>query len=305
LNVLEITSEEPGAGKTHLLFLLAAIAVLPQSYAGVVLNGMYSTIVVLDTDNRFCVQRLIQIMRHYIEQQCKNEQENTSAITDDNAHPRLDEATTSHLISISLQHIHIFRPQSLPSLLATLSSLPTYLLTATAHHSSNRPLHSVLLDSATAFYWHHRAASETMQLSHPGPQPEPTYTHLVHTLRSLAQLFSCPVIATTSPPFVTSTFTSLSAAVDVTGGGTGVGLSARPQALRHFMPHPWPAFVTVRLRVARVAVPRFALGLSVEEAMGEREERQKEVERGRFVAVADDGHGGFGFRICAEGVEVE
>ena len=71
------------------------------------------------------------------------------------------------------------------------------------------------------------------------------------------------------------------------------------------MPHPWPAFVTVRLRVARVAVPRFALGLSVEEALGEREERQREVEMGRFVVVADDGGGGFGFRICGEGVEVE
>jgi hypothetical protein len=59
------------------------------------------------------------------------------------------------------------------------------------------------------------------------------------------------------------------------------------------------------LCVARVAVPRFALGLSVEEALGEREERQKEVETGKFVAVADNGDGGFGFRICAEGVEVE
>ena len=71
------------------------------------------------------------------------------------------------------------------------------------------------------------------------------------------------------------------------------------------MPHPWPSFVTVRLRVARVEIPRFALGLSVEEALGEKEERQREVERGRFVVIADNGGGGFGFRICGEGVEVE
>ena len=43
----------------------------------------------------------------------------------------------------------------------------------------------------------------------------------------------------------------------------------------------------------------------MEEALGEKEKRQKEVERGRFVAIADEGGGGFGFRICAEGVEVD
>ena len=304
-NVLEITSEEPGAGKTHLLFLLAAIAVLPKSHSGVILNGMHSTIVVVDADNRFCVQRLTQIMRHYIEQQCKNHQDNMPVATDDSHSPHLDEATTSHLISASLQHIHIFRPQSLSSLLTTLTTLQNYLLTSTAHHSSTRRLHSILLDSATAFYWNHRAASETTNLSEPAPQPQPTYNHLVHALRSLAQLFSCPVIATTSPPFATSASTSSSTAIAIGGRGTGIGLSAPPAIRRHFMPHSWSAFVTVRLHVARVAIPRFALGLSVEEALREKEERQREVEKGMFVVVADDGSGGFGFSICGEGVEVE
>jgi len=71
------------------------------------------------------------------------------------------------------------------------------------------------------------------------------------------------------------------------------------------MPHSWSAFVTVRLHVARVAIPRFALGLSVEEALREKEERQREVEKGMFVVVTDDGSGGFRFSICGEGVEVE
>ena len=294
-SVLEITSEEPGAGKTHLLYLLAAIAVLPRSHAGLALNGMHSTIVVLDTDNRFCVQRLVQIMRHYIERQCKNHPDNISANPNETSKPSLDEATTSYLISTSLQHIHIFRPQSLPSLLANLSSLPTYLLTPTDHHSSPRSLHSILLDSATAFYWNHRAAEETIS------QPQPTYPHLIHTLHDLALRFSCPIIATTTSPFALSASSAAEA---------GVGFRPPASRQRPFMPRSWSEFVGVRLVVARAAVPRFALGLSVEEALVERGVRQREVGKGRFVAVvagagSGDGGGGFGFRIGEEGVDVE
>jgi len=76
------------------------------------------------------------------------------------------------------------------------------------------------------------------------------------------------------------------------------------------MPRSWSEFVGVRLVVARAAVPRFALGLSVEEALVERGVRQREVGKGRFVAVvagagSGDGGGGFGFRIGEEGVDVE
>lgn len=290
-NVVEITSEEPGAGKTHLLYLITTIAVLPHSHGEVTLNGNHSTVVVVDTDDRFSIERLAQVMKHYINLQGKTrEDERQEAPVD--AQPLLSETTISDLISTSLRHTHIFRPQSLTSAISTLQSLSEYLLNETSHHSSNRPLHSIMIDSLTAFYWPLRAFQDNARLASLDHavynSSQPTYAQLVNHLRSLAHRFSCSIIATSTNPFSSATTRN----ADAPGP-------------RHFLSSSWSTFSTLRLHVARQQVPKFAYGLSIEEAVAEKDERWKEVEKGRFEALIDGSSGGRLVFSVKEGVGVE
>ena len=269
--VLEITSEEPGAGKTHLLYLIVTLAVLPHSHDDISLNGRHSAVVVLDTDERFSIERLVQVMRHYINQQIKARNDDDQAPDKEPQHP--SEASITELISRSLQHIHIFRPQSLASATATLSALPCYLLDPSAHHSATRPLHSILIDSLTAFHWGAQASSDGARAP---------YAPLTAALQAQAALFDAAIVGTSVSPF----------------SGTGRAADAS------VVPRPWPALRPLRLRVARSPVPKVAPRLSVEEALRGRGERATEVERGRFEAVVEGG-ARFGFWIGEEGVAVD
>jgi len=194
--VLEITSEEPGAGKTHLLYLIVAVAVLPHSHDEIGLNGKHSAVVVFDTDERFSVERLVQVMRHYIDRQTKMRNSEDQEPAEERQH-QPSEASITELISNSLQHVHIFRPQSLDSATATLSSLPSYLLNPSNHHSTSRPLHSIIIDSLTTFHWPARAASSSSSSSAPAPAP---YAPLTQQLQAQAALFSAAVIGTSTSP---------------------------------------------------------------------------------------------------------
>lgn len=285
-NTIEFTSDEPGAGKTHLLYLIVAIAVLPHSISGVLLNGNYSTVVVFDADDRFSVERLVQVIQHYIHQQI-NAHEDDGQGTEKDPQPQPSEADIEDVISTSLQHIHIFQPQSLASTISTLQSLPSYLLDATKHHSSNRPLHSIIIDSITTYYWAYRASEDNARLAsldRPAPQnpataPQATYSQLYHHLRTLSHRFSCSIIAT--------------------------GTNSSSRYLGSDAGLPWPALPTLRLHMARKAVPKFAPAMSVEEAMAEKEERWREVQKGQFVAISGTANGGFGYWIRNEGVGVD
>lgn len=287
-NIVEITSEEPGAGKTHLLYLIIAIAVLPHSLSGVILNGNCSAIVIFDTDDRFSVERLVQVVRLHIDQQIKAHKEDGQE-TESDPQPAPSDVAISDVISTSLQHIHIFRPQSLASTISSLQYLPTYILDGTKHHSSNRSLHSIIIDSITTFYWPLRASEDNARLESldrtiSAPQIRPrtshgTFAQLLHHMRVLSHQFSCSIITT--------------------------GTSPSARYMDSDAGFPWPALPMLRLRVARKAVPKFAPALSIEEAVAEKEDRWKEVQKGRFVVVADDGRGEFEFWIRSEGVGVD
>ena len=247
-----------------MLYYITAIAVLPTTYSGVPLDGKLSAVVVLDTDGRFDVRRLAHVMRSHILQRKDSynttvkstlqSNNDTAQSTETAASVQLSEDAVENLIKISLQHIYIFRPQSFASQLATLSTLPSYLLSSTAHKSSHRPLHSILIDSVSAFYWQSlpsTTATDSNANSKPSPSP---YATLTSRLRTLQSQFHCPVIT------------------------TSWSVGARPH-----LPSLWQNFVTVRLVVGRKAVPPFPPGFSVEEAGREREQRQSVVRKGEFI----------------------
>ncbi|EGC45199.1 Rad51 family DNA repair protein [Histoplasma capsulatum var. duboisii H88] len=327
--VLEITSPSSADGKTHLLYYITAVAVLPDTYRNVALPGRNSAIVYLDTDFRFDAVRLREVAKGIVLERAA-EQGVSLPVTgshyeggngDGDGDDDIDQ-----LLHTALSHVHIFRPQSSVSLLATIQSIEHYLLRGTGtvegegegmhkHASHSRPLHSILLDSASAFYWQDRRELEVLNI--PGVREErarwaqvqnqnqdhnDTETNtatfqsllphqIIHALRSLQHTFSCPLVFTTWGLLRAKPRTSYSTSHVLPASTTCTPLytSHRP-SIRPHLPRPWASFPTCRVIVQRDVVHPFAPFLTLEEAKREARERQRVVKKGRVVGWVD-GHG--------------
>ncbi|KAK1075770.1 hypothetical protein LTR74_000178 [Friedmanniomyces endolithicus] len=297
--ILELTSTSPGSGKTHLLYHLTALAVLPSD-----LGGKESCVVILDTDGTFSIPRLAQQLLLLIKAPSSTDQEN-----DD-------------ILLSSLKHIHIFRPQSLASSIATLTTLPAYLFDASRHYSLDRAASFIALASASAYYWQTKAseenaalfASTAAPLSKPSKQQQQVpaaYAQLTTALRSASLTFRCPIVLTSHHL------------------GGPVNPSTTPHdhpadsshALRPSLPAPLSTLPTLKLILTRLPVRKFPAGISLEEAAREAVDRQAAVEAGKYSCVVNEwgldervlrrlqrlgeGKKGFGFRIGAEGLRMD
>ncbi|KAK0256253.1 hypothetical protein LTR48_000601 [Friedmanniomyces endolithicus] len=297
--VLELTSTSPGNGKTHLLYHLTALAVLPSD-----LGGKESCVVILDTDGTFSIPRLAQQLLLLIKAPSSTDQE-------------IDDILLS-----SLKHIHIFRPQSLASSIATLTTLPAYLFDASRHYSLDRAASFIAIASASAYYWQTKAseenaalfASTAAPLSKPSKQQQQVpaaYAQLTTALRSASLTFHCPIVLTSQHL------------------GGPVNLTTTPHdypadsshALRPSLPAPLSTLPTLQLILTRLPVRKFPAGISLEEAAREAVDRQAAVGAGKYSCVVNewglgervlsrlhtlgDGKKGFGFRVGAEGVRVD
>jgi hypothetical protein len=282
--ILELVSPVPthhpsGAGKTSLLYLIIAHAILPAAYPLVPsLNGQDSTVILFDPLHHFSVPRLATVILHILT--------NKLGVPLSTLSPSVKTSLLT-LTSLSLDHVHIFHPSSWAPTIATLRSLPTYLFDSTRHKSSHRRVHSLILEDMDAFTWslrssHHSASAPSTKSTNPLSAPSKELTTELVQLRSLLQ---CHVVLT-SPSILPSLF--------------------RPP-----VPTAWPAGVgVVRLAVRRVEVVRFAPEMGVEQAQAEGAQRWEVVQRGRFevwrVGGGPGGEGeGFVFRVGAQGVEVE
>jgi len=246
----------------------------------------------MDTDNRFDVPRLVEIMQMLL---CQGGPPATGG----------DETNLSNQIILSaLGHVHIFRPQSLQSLVATVQSLPDYLLNLTAQSSYDRSLDLLVIDSIGAFFWQEKSAEVALKfdgedlLTHRWHSPsENLYSTLVTHLRTTQQRFSCAVVA------------------------TNWGISPTPShqgalytSFRSFLPPAWQALITTRIVVERDAVTKFPAGMSLEQSKRDAPIRQTAVDEGRFTAWVErqdattrgrgDGVGlrKVGFSITGDGV---
>ncbi len=300
--VIEITSGTAGAGKTHLLYYLIAATVLPGSLNGRMWAGKDGAAIVLDTEGTFDVNRLVQIMETYVERILGKTGEADDSLSD---------TVTRSLIINVLQHVHIFRPHSLSCLVSTLQSIPAYMFSFSDHHSSNRELELVALDSATAFFWQSKNAEETARfetaaqtIDHKKPTND-NHQQLVDGLRDLQKQFGCAIVATSwgiSP---------------VQPQQPGTSRSFRP-----VLPPIWQSFCTLRLVVARDIVKKFPHDMRMEQAWKDAGERQTAVEEGKFSVWVDqwaseswsddiwerlrssERNGSFSFRITNDGLEM-
>lgn len=185
--------------------------------------------------------------------------------------------TIIKLVQSSLEHLHMFRPQTSRSLLATLSNLESYILNTTSHLSANRQVSLIILHHVDAFLWQDRLEdaedptneNKTVQKS---PLFSGRFRDLVAHLRRLQAMFGCLIVATSS---------ALSPMAYVRIDGLVV------PTLRSHLPNAWRSFVTLRLLVKRYSVRRFPLGMSVEEAAREADQRREIVEKYIFSAQLD------------------
>lgn len=263
--IIEIASQAPGSGTTHTIYLLATTAILPIS-----LGGKESCVAILDTDNTFSVPRLVQQLR--------------LALPPD---------SPPSSIATALSHVHIFRPQSLASLHATLQSLPGYFF-CDSHPSTHRPLSFIALDSLTAFHWQTKAAEEDRAFANQHPpvseltEANPTSAEETGTATNTPQ----PDL----PALLKSTARTLAAPLLLTTHSVAINT-------------PRSAFPTIHLTASRRAVRKFPPTISVVEALREAGDRQRAVEASSWeVRVSDSGSlrgKGFDFKITSEGVRVD
>lgn len=323
--VVEITSPSSGDGKTHLLYYITAVAILPASFNGIHLNGGSGAVVFLDTDGRFDAVRLRDVAANLAGE--KTLFQSTSLVNE----VQKEDQRFHSMLHECLRHVHVFRPQSSQALLDTIQNLETYLLSGKDHMSSLRPLRAILLDSASAFYWQDRREAEILQI--PGVREERAQiagTQLqsldmaqaaqqtVKSLQHLQNVFSCPVVYTTwglQRAFPRQPDPSRDA----------YPYQSQPALLsfRPHLPRPWPSFPTLRLVVRRDLIRPFAPQLSLDEAHREAPTRQSVVQQGNFSAWLDSWgkdkwprgilealrsegvKSGFNFSIRNEGISIE
>ncbi|KAK1148770.1 hypothetical protein N8T08_008655 [Aspergillus melleus] len=241
--VLEISSTSSAAGKSQLLYYLAAMAVLPAMFAGQRLGGHESAIVFFDTDGRFEADRLRTIARGIVHDRLPQyfglKPHSASAPSAPSA-PSIPDLES--ILSSSLQHVHVFRPESSSALLATLHHLETYLFDLPRHFSSSRPLHAIFIDSAGAFFWQdklHDEVARTEEIGRPHAEIErdrallrsfylaDLYAEMVARLKDLQRLFSCAVVYTSTAwnrgAVPEGSRAGVSGLVDGGGGAGGTG----------------------------------------------------------------------------------
>jgi hypothetical protein len=326
LPVLEISSPSSGAGKTQLLYYLAAVAVLPVMYRGVHLGGREAAVVLLDSDARFDADRLWEVADGIVRQKIKQRLQEPEKDTLE----KPDDADLAFLVHDALQHVHVFRPQSSSALLSTLQGLDSYLFDLTRHISAARPLHAILLDSASAFYWQDRLRDEVARTEDIGRNPAEIardreqhrtfhitvlYREMVAELRRLQTLFDCAIVYTT---WGVSRAVSSSSSLPSYGA-----ISSGPPSFRPHLPPPWGSFPTLRIVIQRDAVRQFGPDATVAEAERDAAIRQDVVHQGKFSAWVDPWgreewplsvlnalnrmteRGGFPFWVRGEGVFME
>ena len=300
--VLELTSLIPGSGKTHLLYLMTAMAVLPQTFEDKTLGGLDTVVIILDVDDRFDVHRLANIINAHVGSLFERAGSESATPSASSAEA---EDTVGDLVRKSLQHVHIFRPQSLPSLLAQVADLEAYLLDISRHHSSDKQLGAIILDSASVLYWQHRADEDAARLEalegrrevSKGKAEAPSYSHLMNALKRAREIFECAIVYTCSSTLSPQTS-------DAGAGTTRTNASMVPRPL---LPPAWASFPTLRLFLYTETVPAFTADMSAEEAWKERTIRQAKVEHvcSHGEIRCDSGVRRFKFSITGEGIVVK
>ncbi|KAJ5561254.1 hypothetical protein N7461_000015 [Penicillium sp. DV-2018c] len=318
--VLEIASSLSASGKSQLLYYLTALAILPRQYGDLEIGGHEAAVAFIDTDDRFDADRLRTVTRGILLKRRAQLRPDVDTQPED-----MEVHDLETLLVSSLQHVHVFRPQSSSALLATLRTLDSYLFDLSRHRSTARSLHMVAIDSASAFLWRDRLRDEvarTEEIGRPRADIErereqkqsfqltDLYNEVMTELKRLQCLFQCAIVYT---------------ATASGGRASGPGYYDQPQSrvpsLRPALPMPWNTFPSLRLIVHRSSVRPFPPSMTAHVAVNDAPSRQSVVQQGkisawvnpwardewprRIVEAIDATNGGsFSFYVHESGVEI-
>ncbi|CAG8224168.1 unnamed protein product [Penicillium olsonii] len=284
--ILEVSSSRSSSGKSQMLYYLTAIAILPREYGGFAVGGHEAAVVFIDTDDRFDAERLRLVARGILQ--------NHMAVISSNVREQLTERPSHQdeeaLLVSSLQHVHVFRPQSSAALLATLHSIGPYLFDLSRHRSSSRPLQMIAIDSTTAFIRQDRLRDEVARTEEIGRSREEIesdrenqcrfslpvlYEQLAKQLKQLQSQFHCSIV-----------YTSV-----VSGGRPASDLyesQSRFSTLKPALPAPWGTLPTLRLILHRSTVRPFPPSMAPHAAVQDAPSRQKVVQQGKIAAWVNE-----------------
>jgi hypothetical protein len=196
--------------------------------------------------------------------------------------PHLHFPNAQDLIHKALSHIHIFQPSSLSSLIATISSLPTYFLDP-KNGSAERRLGAIIIDSASTFFWEDKVSAVTGQ-GQGQTQGQSKYPALASTLKRTSTALQSPIIFTTENISATSAIsaTTTSTSASTTASGPSA-TSTDTIAIRPQLPPPFPTLPTLRLIISRHTIQSFSKDMDAETAIKHAEAREKAVRDAGFV----------------------
>jgi len=249
-------------------------------------------VVVLDCENRFDVRRLRDVMKTYVGDKVKENAQGGFIHSQPVAGP--SEGEIEAVIREALARVLIFKPTSGMSLLATVKGLMAILSDEEGNYK-DMSLGLICIDSLTSF--HHVLRSTTYLTQY--------YSQLSVSLQKLSQLFSIPILTTSYALFPQSP------EIDIPGGGRYIGtgpshdVSSRRPIWRQYFPSEWSRGISGRVVLMKRDVRGFMIGISLEEAEGERERREEVVSRGEVVGWCEGAGGGeFELFVTEEGVRV-
>ena len=206
--------------------------------------------------------------------------------------PHLPLSTAQSLIHSALSHIHIFQPTSLSSLIATVSSLPTYFLDP-KNGSAKRRLGAIIIDSPSTYFWADKVTAQGQAQG--SAQGQSKFPALASTLKRISTALCTPIIY--SSEYLSTT--------------------SDTQALRPQLPSPFPTLPTLRLIISRTAIQGFNKEIDAETAVKHKESRDKAVSEtnfrvrvnrwvneGQWDNSGDRGAAGFEVKINSKGITV-
>ncbi|KAK6544087.1 hypothetical protein TWF694_000798 [Orbilia ellipsospora] len=305
--IIEISSDRPCVGKTQLLYHLACVTLLPESWNGINLDGKDGAVVFIDCDGRFDILRLMEMICHYLQsrlslaiQYCESqlnsrdtEMQNPQVEDQDNDDIEeylqlLTSIDSTHIVELTeyaLTNLHVYQPTSPSELLEIISSLPGYLTSSQDHSSHDQALSLLLIDGISAFYWLERstpsnpatlnqAFSDDLPTEPPKPQLslQSRYEKVTSDLITISTRFGANIVIT-NIHIPTANHSN-----NHNGGGGGVN-PAPPSYPRH-LPACYtysPRFLSARIILSLDIVAPFHADIELKNAWKERGMRMEVV----------------------------
>ena len=164
------------SGKTHFLYHMLATCLIPSQYQGKQLRGWGKSAILFDTDSKFDISRLHQLLVSRL----------TRLFGQEEPLPAMPTVEWDEVATQCLEHLHVFCPTSTAQLAVTLLHLPKYLSTDPRFQDAEIGL--LVVDSLSAFYWRDRYSLEQIRdtadsSSHAALPPNPLH-HVVKALQA-------------------------------------------------------------------------------------------------------------------------